>query len=51
MGNAILAYGGTTPTVAAQLLAEAGIDPRRRPETLAITELCCIADGLSKMKS
>ena len=51
MGNAILAYGGTTPLVAAKLLDEAGVDPQRRPETLAIAELCCIADGLSKLKS
>ena len=51
MGNALLAYGGTTPTIAATLLGGAGIDPRRRPETLAIWELCAVADGLSKMKS
>ena len=51
MGNAVLAYGGTTPPVAATLLAEAGIDPRRRPETLAIAELCRLADGLSILKS
>ena len=48
MGNAILAYGGTVPAVAAKVLAEAGIDPRRRPETLAIDELCSIADALAK---
>jgi len=51
MGNAILAYGGTTPTIAATLLAEAGIDPQRRPETLTISELCRIADGLALLKS
>ena len=51
MGNAILAYGGTTPALAAKLLADAAIDPQRRPETLAITELCRIANGLSILKS
>ncbi|MEQ1911026.1 MAG: 16S rRNA (adenine(1518)-N(6)/adenine(1519)-N(6))-dimethyltransferase RsmA [Vicinamibacterales bacterium] len=51
MGNAVLAYGGTTPAIAAKLFAETGIDPRRRPETLAIAELCCLADRLSLLKS
>ena len=51
MGNAILAYGGTTPTVAAKLLDEAGIDPQRRPETFTIAELCCLADRVSELKS
>ena len=51
MGNAILAYGGTTPPLAAKLLTDAAIDPQRRPETLAIAELCRIADGLSILKS
>jgi 16S rRNA A1518/A1519 N6-dimethyltransferase RsmA/KsgA/DIM1 with predicted DNA glycosylase/AP lyase activity len=46
MGNALLAYGGTTPTRAAAALASAGIDPIRRPETLSIAELCRVADAV-----
>jgi 16S rRNA (adenine1518-N6/adenine1519-N6)-dimethyltransferase len=46
MGNALLAYGGATPSSAAAALTSAGIDPIRRPETLSIAELCHLADLL-----
>jgi len=46
IGNALLAYGGTTPASAAAALASVGINPIRRPETLSIAELCRVADAV-----
>jgi 16S rRNA (adenine1518-N6/adenine1519-N6)-dimethyltransferase len=43
--NAVRSFadqGGVEPS---RLLAEAGIDPRRRPETLQLTELARLAEG------
>jgi 16S rRNA (adenine1518-N6/adenine1519-N6)-dimethyltransferase len=47
MGNALLAYGGLTPSKAALALSAAGVDPVRRPETLTIAELCRVADAVA----
>jgi 16S rRNA (adenine1518-N6/adenine1519-N6)-dimethyltransferase len=44
LSNALLAYRDTTPAASAAALAEAGIDGRRRPETLTIAELARLAD-------
>jgi len=46
MGNAMLAYEGLTPARAASALADARVDPVRRPETLTLEELCRVADAL-----
>jgi 16S rRNA (adenine1518-N6/adenine1519-N6)-dimethyltransferase len=48
MGNALLAYGALTPSRVAAALAEAGIDPVRRPATLTIDELCRVADAIDR---
>jgi 16S rRNA (adenine1518-N6/adenine1519-N6)-dimethyltransferase len=48
LGNALLAYGGITPATAATALSRAGLDPTCRPETLSITELCRLADAVSR---
>ncbi len=47
LNNALLAYGGLTAPTARQVLAETGIDPVRRPETLSRTELCRLADAVA----
>jgi 16S rRNA (adenine1518-N6/adenine1519-N6)-dimethyltransferase len=44
LANALLAYRGLTPPVAASLLAATAIDPRRRPETLTLAELARLSD-------
>lgn len=44
LANALLAVPGATPARAAAALEQAGIDGRRRPETLAIPELVHLAD-------
>ncbi len=46
LGNALLAYGGLTPTLAADALAAAGIDPTRRGETLTIAEFVALANAV-----
>jgi 16S rRNA (adenine1518-N6/adenine1519-N6)-dimethyltransferase len=47
MGNALLAYGSVTPASSARVLAQAGIDPIRRPETLDLADLCRVTDALA----
>ena len=47
LGNALLAYPAMTPERAARAAAAAGIDPVRRPETLAIEELGRLADAVA----
>lgn len=47
MNNALLAYGGLTAQTAALVLAETGVDPVRRPETLSQVELCRVADAIA----
>jgi 16S rRNA (adenine1518-N6/adenine1519-N6)-dimethyltransferase len=49
MGNALLAYGGVTQATARQALADAGIDPARRPETLRLSELARLADAVTAL--
>lgn len=46
LNNALLAYGALTAPTAARVLADTGIDPVRRPETLTIAELCRLADAV-----
>jgi 16S rRNA (adenine1518-N6/adenine1519-N6)-dimethyltransferase len=46
VANAMLASSGITSDVAAHALAAAGIDRRRRPETLTIEEFVTLADQL-----
>jgi 16S rRNA (adenine1518-N6/adenine1519-N6)-dimethyltransferase len=50
LNNALQAYA-LTPAAASALLVASGIDPRRRPETLATSELCCISDNFTKLQS
>jgi 16S rRNA (adenine1518-N6/adenine1519-N6)-dimethyltransferase len=47
LNNALLAYGGLTAPTAGRVLADTGIDPVRRPETLSRVELCRLADAIS----
>jgi 16S rRNA (adenine1518-N6/adenine1519-N6)-dimethyltransferase len=49
VANALQAYGGVTPQTASAAVAEAGIDPRRRPETLSIAEFARLADIVFEM--
>lgn len=49
MGNALLAYGGLTADAATRALADAGIDPQRRPETLSIHEFGHLADSVARL--
>jgi 16S rRNA (adenine1518-N6/adenine1519-N6)-dimethyltransferase len=44
MANALLAYSGASSTPPGAALALAGIDPQRRPETLAVDEIARLAD-------
>jgi 16S rRNA (adenine1518-N6/adenine1519-N6)-dimethyltransferase len=44
LGNALRAYAISRRTEPAAALATAGIDPRRRPETLQLSELARLAD-------
>lgn len=46
LANALLALPAVTPPAPAGALERAGIDGRRRPETLSIAELVRLADGL-----
>jgi 16S rRNA (adenine1518-N6/adenine1519-N6)-dimethyltransferase len=50
VSNALLAYGGVTPETASRALISAGIDPVRRPETLAVAELCRVADAIASAR-
>lgn len=47
LNNALLAYGGLTAVTAGHVLADTGIDPVRRPETLSRVELCRLADAVA----
>ena len=49
LSNALQAYA-ITPSLASSLLAEASIDPRRRPETLSISDLCRIANNFTALQ-
>lgn len=42
LGNALKAVAAGRPAAAAEALAEAGIDPRRRPETLELAEFATL---------
>jgi 16S rRNA (adenine1518-N6/adenine1519-N6)-dimethyltransferase len=46
LGNALQAYGALAPATATRALDTAGIDPRRRPETLSIAEFCHLTDAV-----
>ena len=50
LGNALQAYA-ITPRLASTLLAESGVDSRRRPETLSVSELCRIANNFTVLQS
>jgi 16S rRNA (adenine1518-N6/adenine1519-N6)-dimethyltransferase len=45
IANALLAYGSSAQVSPDEALAAAGIDPRRRPETLAIAEIATLANA------
>ena len=45
IGNALLAYSTPAQIRPEEALAAAGIDPQRRPETLAIAEVAALADA------
>ncbi len=47
LNNALLAYGALTTPTAALVLAETGIDPVRRPETLSRIEVCRMVDAIT----
>ena len=51
LGNALLAYGGVTPTTSARVLAASDIDPGRRPETLSPAELARVADAVARVST
>jgi 16S rRNA (adenine1518-N6/adenine1519-N6)-dimethyltransferase len=44
LANALMAYRGARPETPREILAEAGLDGRRRPETLEIAELVRLSD-------
>jgi len=47
LGNALAGFAGARGRSATEALARAGIDPRRRPETLELAELARLAAGFS----
>lgn len=47
-GNALKPFASETGADAAAVLRSAGIDPQRRPETLALAEFAALANALSK---
>ncbi len=47
LGNALAPFAGSRGREAAGAIAAAGLDPRRRPETLALEELARLADVFS----
>jgi 16S rRNA (adenine1518-N6/adenine1519-N6)-dimethyltransferase len=49
LGNALQAYGGLTSATAARALDTAGIDPKRRAETLSIAEFCHLTDAVGQI--
>ena len=50
LANALGPFATDAGTAAATVLREAGIDPRRRPETLEIVEIARLADGFATAK-
>jgi 16S rRNA (adenine1518-N6/adenine1519-N6)-dimethyltransferase len=48
LGNALKAFAGETGHDAAGVLQAAGIDPRRRPETLALGEFAAVANTFQR---
>jgi 16S rRNA (adenine1518-N6/adenine1519-N6)-dimethyltransferase len=46
LGNALKAFAGEVGVDAGQVLAEVGIDPRRRPETLELSEFGAVARAI-----
>ena len=44
LANALAPFAGETGTLSARVLTTAGIDPRRRPETLEVIEIARLAD-------
>ena len=50
LANALAAFGRETGANPAQVLARAGIDPRRRAETLEIVEIARLADHFATAK-
>ena len=51
LGNALAPFAAEIGTVSAPSLAAAGIDPRRRPETLEVIEIARLADIFATAKS
>ena len=47
IGNALAPFAGERGRIAGDVLAAAGIDPRRRPETLQLEELAQLADAFA----
>jgi 16S rRNA (adenine1518-N6/adenine1519-N6)-dimethyltransferase len=50
LSNALLAYPLKTGQSAANLVSSAGLDSRRRPETLSLEELARLADAVSAVR-
>ncbi len=50
LSNALAPFGAETGVVASEALGAAGIDPRRRPETLEIVEIARLADVFATAK-
>ncbi len=48
LGNALKPYGVETGKAAHEMLAVAGIDPRRRPETLELAEFAALARAFNR---
>lgn len=48
LGNALAAFAGSRHVDAREALRDAGIDPRRRPETLQLAELATLADAFAR---
>lgn len=48
LGNALKPYGVETGKPAHEMLAAAGIDPKRRPETLALAEFAALARAFER---
>lgn len=51
LGNALGAFAAEIDTNPAHVLAAAGIDPRRRPETLEVIEIARLADTFARSNS
>ena len=50
LANALLAYGGSSLLPPAEALDRAGLDGRRRPETLSIAEFATLSDVYARSK-